>query len=82
MKARPTIFKYKGGILYLNCEHELHPKSIDLNDSLAPCPVAIADSCDNWSPKNDYVKYVNEIPRVCFNCFHSVALELKKEDLE
>ena len=70
----------KNGFMFFACEEEHHPKSINPADPLAPNPVHPIETCDYWSPKNDYCKY-GGYPQVCFNCFHSTAIEITKKDL-
>jgi hypothetical protein len=68
-------------VLLFTCEHEAHPKTIDASDPVAPNPVTAGQTCDFWSGKNDYAKY-GGYPQVCYNCFHSIAMEITEEDMK
>ncbi len=74
--------RYNKGILFFNCEHEYHPKSIDLKDKLAPNPITPADTCDNWKEKNTWTSPLGGYPQVCFNCYHSVAMYIEDEKIK
>ena len=68
------------GFLFLCCDHEANPKSIDPSDTLAPCPIAIEETCDFWKGKNSYIE-LGGFPQICFNCEWATAMLITNEDL-
>ncbi len=75
-----AIIRYgEKSVLVFECQHDAHPKTLDTADPGAISPVKAGQTCDFWSPKNDYAKY-SGYPQVCFNCFHSTAIEITEYD--